>query len=306
MSNAPKQEAKALATKKASPIDEMIVSVMGLVEKRQAKLANLLPEGSKVERFTEAVRYALASEPSLLKCTQESVVLAVMRAARTGLNPDKEMAAIVKFGDEAVFVPMYKGLIALAKASGLVRDMRAVAVYERDTFEVDEANDEVVHKRFVPRTAKDVRGPLIATYCRTILADGTRRYTVLTLPDIERAKAKSRAGNTGPWGTDFDEMAKKAAIKADAKTLGVAPGDTFVALREALAADHAAETGEVLPELRRVEEELPSLPSGTQRLKSLALERSPELAKATTEPDEEEAAAIRAQEQALAEPGSQG
>ncbi len=312
MSNAPK--AAATAVVKASPIDGMVLAVMQRIEKRQAKLENLLPKGVDVGRFTETIRFALAQEPSLLKCTQESMVLAVMRAARTGLFPDKEMAALVKYGDEATFVPMFKGLLALCRATGLVNDITPILVHEHDVFSVEEGEKpHVEHRPFIPKKATESRGEIIATYCRVTLPTGERLVKgLLYADDIARIESSVKAKG-GPWGGPHrGEMIKKSAVKNAVKNLGVPPGDTFVSLRQALAADTAAETGEVLQELRRVEEELPQLPNGNQRLRTVIQERNPELAPVPpprepgADDGAEDPACVAAQEAAAAEPGSAG
>jgi recombinational DNA repair protein RecT len=110
-------------------------------------------------------------------------------------------------------------------------------------------------------------------YCKTTLPDGSRRYTVMYLKDIKIIQAKSRAKN-GPWSSDFVPMALKSVVKMDFKTLGVPPGDTYKALRVALAADTAAETGEVDSELKDMEEG--AKPSAKDRFRETLLKRADE------------------------------
>lgn len=301
---------KTLATqdKKISPIDAAVLDIMETLRKREARLELLLPPKADVQRFKESVRFALAQQPSLVKCTPQSLVLAVMRGARTGLPVDGGggLAWIVPYGTEATYVPGYKGLITLAKATGLVKDMQPIPVYKRDTFKYRPADDQpVLHEVYEPETEDpaDDRGPLRAVYCKTTLPDGSKRYTVMYLKDIKIIQAKSRAKN-GPWSSDFVPMALKSVVKMDFKTLGVPTGDTFKALRVALAADTAADTGEVDSELKDLEEG--TKPSASERLRE-RLKRADEAPPSepllvergsteSLEPSEEEKAEILRQE----------
>lgn len=243
--------------KKVSPVDAAVLAVMNTIHRRDAKLELLLPKGSDVSRFKESFRLALASQPVLMKCTPESLVLAVLRGARTGLPVDGSggLAWIVPYGAEATYVPGYKGLITLAKATGLVKDMQPIAVYKKDTFAYRPADEQpVVHEAYFPtdENEDDDPGPLRAVYCKTTLPDGTRRYDVMRLKDVKAIQAKSRA-KSGPWASDFDQMALKSVVKRAFKSLGVPPGDVYRALRVALAADEAADTGREDAELAALE-----------------------------------------------------
>jgi len=45
----------------------------------------------------------------------------------------------------------------------------------------------------------------------------------MTLAEVEAIRKRSRSGNVGPWQTDFDEMAKKTAIRRHSKRLTLSP-----------------------------------------------------------------------------------
>lgn len=263
------QKTLVKAETKQTPADLAVLEIMETLRRREARLELLLPPKADVSRFKESVRFALAQQPALVKCTPQSLVLAVMRGARTGLPVDGGggLAWIVPYGQEATYVPGYKGMIVLAKAMALVKDMQPVPVYKRDKFSYNPADDQPVqHEVYFPETdrAEDDRGPLRAVYCKITLPDGTKRYDVMSLKDINAIRDKSRA-KSGPWASDFDQMALKSVVRRAFKTLGVPPGDTYKALRIAISADVAADTGEVDSELRALEE--PTEPSANERLR---------------------------------------
>lgn len=261
-----KNEAKTL-----SPVDRMMVDLMSSMERRSARLENLLPPEMSVERFKESVRLALAQTPALLKCDPGSVLLSVMKAAKLGIDVAAGAlghGALVPFGSECTFVPMYKGLVALAVVSGVVKDMTPVLVYERDHFVPEEGdNPKVDHKPYVPRKAVDARGDIIAAYTRVLLPDGTRVIKgMLYADDIARIEASSKAGNS-PWkGPHRSEMVKKSTVKNSFKTLGVPSTEQAQRLRTALEADVDAEARELDADEDTTHTLAPS--TGTEALKS--------------------------------------
>lgn len=282
----------ATQDKKISPIDAVVLDIMETLRKREARLEMMLPEGSDVSRFKESVRFALAQNEDLVKCTPQSLVLAVMRGARVGLPVDGSggYAYLVPFNKkikgkngeqdkwvkEAVYVPGYKGFCVLAVATRLVQDMQPVLVHEKDLFEVEEGDSpRVIHKTYIPRKPKDTAGQVIAAYTRVLLPTGERVVKgLLYLPDLERI-ANSAPAKGGPRsGPHHEEMQKKDTIKNAFKSMGVPPGDVHKALRLALAADVAADTGETDPELAAMEEE--RKPSAKERLRETLLRRADE------------------------------
>lgn len=241
MSGIQKNEVKAL-----SGVDKMMLDLMGSMERRSARLENLLPPDMPVERFKESVRLALAQTPALLKCDPGTVLLSVMKAAKLGIDVAAGPlghGALVPFGTECTFVPMYKGLVALAVTSGVVKDMTPVLVYERDHFVPEEGDaPHVDHKPYVPRKASDSRGDIIAAYTRVILPDGTRVIKGMLYAD-DIARIEQGAAKGGPWGTRHrPEMVKKSTIKNATKTVGIPSTEQTQRLRDALAADVEAES----------------------------------------------------------------
>lgn len=307
-------DTKALAKKqdKISPIDGAVLQVMDMMRRRQARLDLLLPQGSDVQRFTESVRFALAQNEDLVKCTPTSLVVAVMRGARIGLPVDGSggYAYLVPFNTrikgkngaqdtwekQAVYVPGYKGFVVLARATGLAQDMQPILVRERDVFEVEEGDTpRVTHRPHIPRKKGDEAGGVIAAYTRVLLPSGERVVKgLLYLPDLERIANSSPAKGGPRSGPHESEMQKKDTLKNAFKSMGVPPGDVYKALRLALAADVAAETGDVDPELAAGEEDRQT--TANDRLKERLGLPAATTVEASAEPDEAERAAILAAE----------
>ncbi len=45
----------------------------------------------------------------------------------------------------------------------------------------------------------------------------------MSIEDVEKIRSRSRSGNSGPWVTDFDEMAKKTVFRRHSKWLPLSP-----------------------------------------------------------------------------------
>lgn len=271
-----KNEAKAL-----SPVDKVMLEIMGSMERRAARLENLLPPDMPVERFKESVRLALAQTPALLKCEPGTVLLAVMKAAKLGIDVAAGPlghGALVPFGSECTFVPMYKGLVMLAVTAGVVRDMTPVLVYEKDHFVPVEGDaPHVDHRPYVPRKAADGRGEIIAAYTRVTFPDGAVTIKgMMYADDIARIESSSKAGNS-PWkGPHRPEMVKKSTVKNAFKTLGVPASEQAARLRDALHADVEADAREVGDEPTHVATPATGTEALKAALKSKKKEPAPE------------------------------
>jgi recombination protein RecT len=236
---------QAIQKTQQGPVDKMLLTIMEDISSRQAKLEDLLPPDMTAQRFKASVGLALAQQPSLMTCDRGSIVIAVMKAAKLGIDVAGGALGhgyLVPYGRECTFVPGYKGLVALAVLAGAVRDMSPVLVYENDAFEVDEGDrPRVRHKPFIPKKATDKRGAIIAAYTRVLLPSGEHVIKgLIYLDDIERVESGAPKG--GPWGGKHrPEMIKKTSIKNAFKTIGVPSSEQAARLREALEADVEAE-----------------------------------------------------------------
>jgi len=303
----------AKTDKKPSPIDAAMLGLMDQFTRREARLENLLPADMPVERFKESIRLALAKNPDLLKCDPGSVLLAVMKAARCGLDVAGVYGHLVPYGAECQFVPDYKGLVALAVATGVVQDLQPVLVYSQDEFIPEEGeNPHIHHRPFVPRKVGESRGEIIAAYTRVLLPSGQRVVKGLMLmDDIARIEAGVKAGKS-PWkGPHRPEMIKKSSIKNGTKTLGLPMSEQASRLREAMAADEGEVVDgsfSVTPEPRqsgveRAKEATRKALDAPKHRETLESTKQGAMVDGDYEPSAEEKAAILRAEM---EPGAQG
>jgi len=204
------QAAQTKAVKKPNKTMQDYVKAM------EGEIAKALPSVITPERFTRMTLSAISVNPKLAECTPQSFLGAMMTAAQLGVEPNTALgqAYIIPFRNhgvmEASFQLGYKGLIDLAYRSGEVSIIQAQAVYENDEFSYELGLDPQL--KHIPAT-KD-RGNAIAYYAVFKTKDGGYGFEVMSINDImAHAKKYSKSFGTGPWQTNFDEMAKKTVLK---------------------------------------------------------------------------------------------
>lgn len=214
----------------------------GLLLSMQDKISKALPSVLTPERYTRMVMTALSTNPDLQKCTPESFLGAVMQAAQLGLEPNTPLgqAWLIPYKNkgrlECQFQIGYQGLIDLAYRSGEISIIDAQTVCENDFFEYEYGLTPKL--KFKP-AMKD-RGEVIAYYAMFKTKSEGYNFLVTSKEDIEKFAARySQSYNSSysPWKRDFDEMAKKTALK---KALKYAPKKSEFA--RALSVDETIKT----------------------------------------------------------------
>lgn len=183
----------------------------------RAQIARALPKHMTADRFLRVATTLLLRTPKLAECSQESFMKAMLDCSSLGLEPDGRRCHLIPYGKDVTLIVDWKGLVELAKRSGEVTSWKAETVKERDVFEW--RNGEVNH---VVNWRED-RGKLQAVYSVVRLASGEIDTEVMTLPEVEAIRKRSKAGSSGPWVTDFEEMAKKTVIRRHSKRLTLSP-----------------------------------------------------------------------------------
>lgn len=200
------------------------------------------------ERLVKVVLGAASRNPTILECTPLSVVKSVLQAAELGLEPGSSLGEFwlvpyknTKTGQrEAQGIPGYRGLISLARRTGEISNLYAEAVYEADSFDCELG----LEPKLVHRPAWDAEGREDAKKVRFVYAvarfkDGSFQFVVLSRKEIEALRRRSKASDSGPWVTDWVEMAKKTAIRRLSKYLPMS-----VEMAKALDLQAAAEAGD--------------------------------------------------------------
>lgn len=182
--------------------------------KEQFALA--LPRHMTPDRFARIALTAMRRTPKLQQCTQESVLKCLMDLSAMGLEPDGRRAHLIPYKDECTLIIDYKGIVELIRRSGDVVSIRAETVCKKDSFSWK--NGEVEHEV----NWREDRGPIECVYAEATMKSGEKQTAVMTIAEVRAIQSRSRAGNSGPWHTDFGEMAKKTVVRRLSKMLPLA------------------------------------------------------------------------------------
>jgi len=219
---------------------EKVANVRHLLERSKEQIQMALPRHMHVDRLIRVALTSVQRTPKLLECDQISLLAAIVQSAQLGLEPDGVLghAYLVPYGKEVQLIPGYKGLVMLARRSGEVSSIDARVVYAGDTFRFAFGLEPKLEH--VPADDHDDETPPEVTHAYAVvrLKDGGYQFDVMTRKQIEAIRKRSRAGGSGPWVTDFDEMAKKTVLR---RALKLAP--MSVEAQRAVALDEMAEAG---------------------------------------------------------------
>lgn len=244
---------KAAATgNQVAQHNEKPTTLAGLLAdpKIKAQMALALPKHMTADRLARIATTEIRKVPKLAACDQASFLGAIMQCAQLGLEPGGALghAYLIPFdkrkkingrwetvSTEAQLIIGYRGMIDLARRSGQILSISARTVHVNDKFSYSYGLEETLEHS--PCETGD-RGKLTHVYAVARLKDGGVQFEVMSRADVEKVRALSKAGSSGPWVDHFDEMAKKTVIRRLFKYLPVS-----IELQKAVVMDERAEAG---------------------------------------------------------------
>lgn len=189
-------------------------------DKVKDQITKALPSICTPDRFLRVAMTSITKVPKLLECDQTSFISALLDCASLGIEPDGRRAHLLPYNNrkknivECQLIIDYKGLVELVMRSGKISTLHADKVCENDSFKFNAGKiDEHVID------FKKPRGKAYAYYAYAEMKDGAKKAEVMTMDEVLGIKSRSKAGEFGPWKTDFDEMAKKTVFKRLSKWL---------------------------------------------------------------------------------------
>lgn len=197
------------------------VEIANTITAKSSAISQLLPSHINPERYIKSAIAAIAKNPRLLQCTKSSILESVVQAATIGLEVGSALGEgyLVPYKDQCQFIPGYRGFISLARRSGEIVSISANVVHEKDEFVFELGiHPNVTHRL---NLIDEDPGKVIAVYAGASLKDGGDQLVVMSHREIEAIRKRSRASGNGPWVTDWEEMAKKTAIRRLFKMLPV-------------------------------------------------------------------------------------
>lgn len=194
-------------------------------------IAQVLPKHLTPDRMARVAIMAMTKTPKLSQCDRASFFSAMMTLSQLGLEPDGRRAHLIPYGTTCQLVIDYKGLVELAMRSGMVSSIHADVVCQNDKFSYK--NGVIEHE---PNLRED-RGDVFAVYAIARFKDGEPKAEAMTLKEVDAIRKRSKSGNSGPWVTDWNEMAKKTVFRRLSKWLPLSP-EFRDALDDDIEADH--------------------------------------------------------------------
>ena len=182
----------------------------------QQQLAEALPQGVSLAKFTRTVKLAVQMNPEIVNADRQSLFLAMVKCAASGLLPDGRESALVtvkvKGVEKIQWWPMIGGLRKKAAEHGIT--LAAAVVYENDTFAYSTMPPAVAH---TPTPLGQDKGKPIGAFAAALDENGRIICppVVMDVPEIEKVRATSRAASSeyGPWVKWWDRMACKTVAR---------------------------------------------------------------------------------------------
>jgi len=234
------------------------------------QISELLPSHIKPERMIRVAIAAMTKTPALADCDQQTFFRCMLDLSQIGLEPDGRHAHLIPIKNtkrgvlECNLWIDYKGLVQLAYRAG-VKSIHAEIVCTGDLFVYNRGDVEQHVPWFLRMDAAKPAEPgdMIAVYCRIILPGDAVKSEVMSTGEVDAIRARSKAKDSGPWVTDYFEMAKKTVLKRASKWIPLS-----AEFRDALDRDF-----DTLPPLQSVPT-LPPVSSLTQLTERLTKDRN--------------------------------
>lgn len=189
----------------------------------QAEIGKAIRGNISAELLIRATLTYAQKNPKIFECSRESVAKCLMDCASLGLLPDGTLgtAYLVPYGSQCTLIIGYRGMIELARRSDKLTQIEARVVREGDVFKLRFLSGEPpIHE---PKIGDAMTRPVIGAYAVAHFHNDEKQIEFMDLSEIEAIRMRSRAGNNGPWKTDYAEMAKKTVVRRLMKYLPLSP-----------------------------------------------------------------------------------
>jgi recombination protein RecT len=206
------------------PTAAMVVATIGSKEFQQ-RIAASLPKNVDTDRFTRMTITALQNNPTLLEADKDSLYLAILKCAETGLAPDGKEAVLVVYNTKVgnnqwrkmvQFQPMVTGIIKKLGEVGVKCETETV--HERDFFEYEAGdNPKITHR---PAKLGEDRGKMIGAYAILRMQGIDTPYReVMDAAAIEVVRSQSKQPDSLMWTKFSGEGYRKTVLRRCAKRI---------------------------------------------------------------------------------------
>lgn len=188
-----------------------------IIQKARKYILEMVNDPKYGEKIVLDAVNAVRKTPKLAECTPESFLIALINAARTGLELStfRQYCYIIPYKAKAEFQMGYKGYIELFLRSGVVDFVYAQDVKKGDDFKVILGTDYKIHH--IPSNDPDRdKQPITHGYAVARLKSGSIQFVWLPIAEIykhhrNRSKAYQSGGNN-IWVTDEPVAVQKSMI----------------------------------------------------------------------------------------------
>jgi len=174
------------------------------------QLAERLPAGVDLGKWTGAIIELLESNDKCLACSKESIVKAVYEAATSGLPTGCGLFSFVPWSNDLAFQIGYKGMIWMAIQSGQVRDICARVVHEGDDLTWEQGVNEVIKHKPSQDTCREDQ-PITHVYVIAVKTGGPALCECWTKRRLDQHEKDYVPGGWKP--KSWQAMAKKTLVR---------------------------------------------------------------------------------------------
>jgi len=202
-----KQDFKDITIREKNITDAVLNSVNSLTKTNQLTL----PKNYSVEN---ALKFAFLElqQNNLLNTDKNALSTALLNMCVQGLSPQKKQCYFINYGGKVNLMRSYHGDRAVARLSGLVKDIQAYVIRENDEVNISydaETNYMVVEHK---TEFKNFNNRIIGAYAVAIMPDGTKRYDLMTIERIKKSWNMSSNKNNNKLQDTFSDDACQRTV----------------------------------------------------------------------------------------------
>jgi len=193
--------------------------IANVIEKVEERFNEIAPVGLKYASERGFAIQALKNNDFLMKIAQEqpqSLQQAISNVAAIGLtlSPAEKLAYLIPRKGKVCLDISYMGFCRLATNSGSIEWIQAEVVCKDDDF-ISHGMGERPEHHYDAFATPEERGGFRGVYCVAKTTKGDYLTTHMSAEDVYgiRDRSESYKHNSGPWVTDFYEMAKKSVVR---------------------------------------------------------------------------------------------
>lgn len=204
--NAIQKTNNALSTEK-NITDGVLMRVNQLTDKKEL----VLPKNYSPENALKFAYLDLKAN-NLLSTDKDALAAALLNMCVQGLSPQKKQCYFINYGGRVGLMRSYHGDRAVAKLSGLVKEIQAYVIYQGDEVNIsyeEETNFlQVEHKTKFENWHK----PIVGAYAVAIMPDGSKRYDLMTIERIKKSWNMSSNKTKNTLQNEFETEACQRTV----------------------------------------------------------------------------------------------